>query len=173
MTIGEKIKAYRELRGWNQKTLADYSNIPVDNIRKYESGARNPKLAQLQKIANGLQISIHALIDINIETIDDIAPYLFAIAEAGNIQFFGTKDTQGNFLIDDLKFSFKSPTLKHFMKEWADKKEVIDKLRLDAQNSPDKQAREYLLRRADEIEKELKLRMIDSQLIVNAEKEIK
>lgn len=167
MTIGEKIHFYREMRGMSQSELANCSQVPLSTLRKYEIGNRHPKLDQLQKIANGLHISLHALIDINIDTIDDIAPYLFAIAKAGNITFHGTKDENDKYIGEDLTFSFNSPILKHFMKEWADKKEIIDKLRLDAQNTPDVQARKYLLNRADEIEREIEMRMVDSQLSLN------
>ena len=167
MTVGEKIRFYREMRGMSQRELAKTCSIPLGTLQKYEINNRNPKAEQLQKIANGLHISVHALMDINIQTIDDIAPYLIAIAKAGEISFEGNKDETGKYIAKDLHFSFTSPVLKHFMKEWADSKEIIDKLRLDAQNTPDTQAREYLLNRADEIEKEIELRMIDSQLIVD------
>lgn len=155
MTTGEKIKAYRELRGWNQKTLADYSNIPVDNIRKYESGARNPKLAQLQKIANGLQISIHALIDINIETIDDIMHCLLVIASKKELVFEGEKDDSGRYIAESLKFSFKSPSLQQFMKELAD----IEQLRQDAENIQNEQVKTFALQKVNELQQKMELNL--------------
>ena len=88
----------------------------------------------------------------------------------GNIHFYGSKDNTGKYIADDLKFSFDSPILKNFMKEWANKKNILDKLRQEAQDSPDEQAKEYLLNRADEIENEIELLMIDSQLFISNEK---
>ncbi|OYP01777.1 transcriptional regulator, partial [Lachnotalea glycerini] len=73
MTIGEKIQFYREIRGLSQTALAELSDVSINTLRKYENNTRNPKPEQVQKIANALQISIHALIDIDIKSIDDIA----------------------------------------------------------------------------------------------------
>ncbi len=54
------------------------------------------------------------------------------------------------------------------MKDWADRKEIIDRLRYEAENTPDEKTKTYMLNRADEIEKEVELRMIDSPRIVDA-----
>ena len=94
----------------------------------------------------------------------------FTMAKLGGIQFHGSKNEDGSYDSDTLSFSFKSPVLKHFLKEWADKKAIIDHLRDEAIKSPDDQVKEYLLHRADEIEQELELRMVDSQLIINQTK---
>ncbi len=170
MNVGEKIKYYRELRGLNQKQLSDLSGIPLGTLKKYEINNRNPKEDPLQRIAAALHISITAFDDIHFETIGDIAAYLFAISKLGEVQFHGKKKDDGKFDIDDLSISFKSPVLKYFMKEWADSKSIIDHLRDEAQKSPDATAKEYLLHRADEIEQELELRMVDSQMLVKQQK---
>ena len=58
--------------------------------------------------------------------------------------------------------TFDSPVLKHFLKEWADSKVIIDHLRDEAQFSPDETTKAFLLNRAEEIEQELELRILDS-----------
>lgn len=88
------------------------------------------------------------------------------MAKIGEIKSHGSKNEDGSYDIDTLSFSFKSPVLKHFLKEWADKKAIIDHLRDEAINSPDAQVKEFLLRRADEIKNELELRMADSQMMI-------
>lgn len=173
MTVGEKIKYYRELRGISQETLASLSKVSVSTLRKYEIGNRNPKIEQLQKIANGLQISINALSEINIQSVDEIAPYLFAIAKVGGIEFIGEKDENDKYIAETVSIKFKSDTLRNFIKEWADRKSIIDNLRLSAVESPDEKTKEYLINRADEIEKEIELRMIDSPRIVDSTNETK
>lgn len=164
MNVGEKIKYYRELRGLNQQQLAQLSGVPLNSINKYEIGNRNPKLIALEKIANALCISVTAFHNTDLETVGDVLPYFFYIAKIGEIQFHGSKNEDGSYDSDTLSFSFKSPVLKHFLKEWADKKAIIDHLRDEAIKSPDDQVKEYLLHRADEIENELELRMADSQM---------
>ena len=64
MTVGEKIKTYRKMRGISQKTLGELAGgINEVTIRKYEAGDRNPKPEQLLKIANALGISINLFMD--------------------------------------------------------------------------------------------------------------
>ena len=170
MNIGERIRYYRELRGLSQQQLSDFSGIPLGTLKKYEIGNRNPKEEPLQRIADALHISISSFHDIDFETIGDIAPYFFAIAKLGEVQFHGKKNEDGKFDVGDLTISFKSPVLKHFLKEWADSKSIIDHLREEAVFSPDEATKDFLLNRADEIEQELELRMVDSQMFIRQQK---
>ena len=113
-------------------------------------------------------ISITSFQDIHLETIGEVAPYLFAISKVGKVQFHGNKDADGKFDLNTLTISFDSPVLKHFLKEWADSKVIIDHLRDEAQLSPDETTKAFLLNRADEIEQELELRMVDSQMLIQS-----
>ena len=115
-------------------------------------------------------ISITSFQDIHLETIGEVAPYLFAISKVGKVQFHGNKDADGKFDLNTLTISFDSPVLKHFLKEWADSKVIIDHLRDEAQLSPDETTKAFLLNRADEIEQELELRMVDSQMLIQSAK---
>ena len=173
MNVSEKIRYYRELRGLTQQQLADFSGIPLGTLKKYETGNRNPKQEPLQRIADALHISITSFQDIHLETIGEVAPYLFAISKVGKVQFHGNKDADGKFDLNTLTISFDSPVLKHFLKEWADSKVIIDHLRDEAQFSPDETTKAFLLNRADEIEQELELRMVDSQMLIQSAKKIR
>ena len=59
---------------------------------------------------------------------------------------------------------------KHFIKKWADSKVIIDHLRDEAQFSPYETTKAFLLNRAEEIEQELELRMVDSQMLIQSAK---
>ena len=49
MTVGEKIRTYRKMRGISQKMLGQLAGgINEVTIRKYEAGDRNPKPGQLR-----------------------------------------------------------------------------------------------------------------------------
>ena len=144
MNVSEKIRYYRELRGLTQQQLADFSGIPLGTLKKYETGNRNPKQEPLQRIADALHISITSFQDIHLETIGEVAPYLFAISKVGKVQFHGNKDADGKFDLNTLTISFDSPVLKHFLKEWADSKVIIDHLRDEAQFSPDETTKAFL-----------------------------
>ena len=67
MEINEKIRYFRKQRGLSQELLAERTGINVNTIRKYEIGIRKPKVEQLKKIADGLEISVIEFLDIEIE----------------------------------------------------------------------------------------------------------
>lgn len=96
MEIAEKLRYFRSQRGLSQEQLAERAGIHVNTIRKYELGYRKPKIAQLKKIAGGLEISVIEFLDIEIENEADliavlkkISPFFKWEAFAG---LFGSKD---------------------------------------------------------------------------------
>ncbi|MFR1060997.1 MAG: helix-turn-helix domain-containing protein [Enterocloster sp.] len=58
MTVGEKIKYYRNIRGISQEMLGNLSGINPATIKKYEYGIRNPKPDQLLKITTPLALAL-------------------------------------------------------------------------------------------------------------------
>lgn len=67
MSIGEKIKYYREQKGFSQMELGLYSGINNKTISSYETNRQSPHSNNLTKIANALDISITQLYDLKIE----------------------------------------------------------------------------------------------------------
>lgn len=92
MTLGEKIKYYREKQKMGQQDLAELSHISVSAIRKYESGLRVPKEAQLEKLAVALHISPSVLKDTSFKKFTDLLPYLYEIGVSGIDIIKGFKD---------------------------------------------------------------------------------
>ncbi len=170
MNVGRKIKRYREMRGLTQLKLSQLSGVSLSSLKKYEGGERIPKPAQLDKIAGVLGVNSNVLIDIDASVCGPFMHYFLSLSKIGKIQFHGAKGPDGKYDIDSLTFSFDSPVLKHFLKEWADGKEIIDHLRTEAENSPDDVAKNLLLDRADEIEQMLELHLMDSQMLVQKQK---
>ena len=62
MTVGEKIRAARKTAGLTQKELAEKMNISYQNLAQWETGKRNPKLENLEKIAAALEIPVEQLL---------------------------------------------------------------------------------------------------------------
>ena len=78
MTIGERIKLVRKHRGLTQKALGAISGTSEITIRQYELGKRQPRIEQLQAIANALGVStdyligeyhLRAIIDMDVDAI--------------------------------------------------------------------------------------------------------
>lgn len=62
MTLGDKVKELRLKLGWKQVTLANKSGIPQATISRIESGGvSQPKMGQLQKLAEALGTTIDYL----------------------------------------------------------------------------------------------------------------
>ena len=63
MTVGEKIKELRMVRGWNAETLAGKCGVSPATIYRYENGStKDPSTSALRKIADALGIDVSALI---------------------------------------------------------------------------------------------------------------
>lgn len=84
MDIGQRIKAARKDIGLTQDQLAQKSGVATITIRQYETGKRQPRLEQLQKIADALDVSISYLLGIV-----DIDGYLLptAFADPADYEF--------------------------------------------------------------------------------------
>lgn len=62
MTIGERIKQARKLKGLTQKQLGELSETSEITVRQYELGKRQPRLEQLQRISTALGVEITELV---------------------------------------------------------------------------------------------------------------
>ncbi len=89
--LANKIKEYRKLRNMTALDLSEKSGINLSTIKKYETDGRNPKLEQLQKIADALEVSIFEFLDIEIKSVSDILSLLNKMNES----------TSMNWMIDD------------------------------------------------------------------------
>ena len=157
MTVGEKIRYYRELRGLSQQQLFELTGISDGTLQKYETNFRNPGKEPLQKIASALHISINVFSEIEVNSAQDIVPFLFAIAQKEDVHFQGKRADDGTYDPNEITLSFSSPALKNFMKAWADNKAVTDQLREVARSTSDTVASAYLMHRADQLEQEFRL----------------
>ena len=168
MTVGEKIKTYRTMRGISQKMLGELAGgINEVTIRKYEAGDRNPKPDQLLKIANALGISINLFMDFDIETVSDVLSLIFKMDEQIDVEFQGTKNSKGEYDPKTLSIKFNNPAINRKLATWARTKDLVQKT-IDSRDEfesdeaykeevTDMQMRAY----------EIKQHLIDDNMIVN------
>ena len=57
MTVGENIRVQRKCKGLTQKQLSELVGLASSTIAQYELGLNQPRVPQIQKIANALGIS--------------------------------------------------------------------------------------------------------------------
>ena len=68
MTVGEKIRQYRLIKGLTQKELGRLSETAETTVRQYEGGKRTPRIDQIEKIAAALGVTPTDLMGWNKDT---------------------------------------------------------------------------------------------------------
>ena len=63
MTIGEKIKEIRQIKGLTLKEVSEKCGIPSSKLTFYETDRGMPTIPTLQKIAFGLDCTVFDIID--------------------------------------------------------------------------------------------------------------
>ncbi len=166
MTVGEKIKTFRNIRGFSQKTLGELSGMNEVTIRKYEAGDRNPKPEQLLKIANALGISINIFMDFDVNTVSDVLSLIFKMDEDIDISFEGTKDENGKIDPQTLSMHLSNNVVNESLSIWAYAKALLEKTKNAESEFPTKET--YLAEVKDMEEKceEIKKRLVDNNIIV-------
>ena len=119
MTLGEKIRKYRLLKGWTQKELGiavGFSAVTADSrIRKYESDLMTPRDDMRMKLANALDVDLSAISDTDIATYEDVMQALFLFEESYEMDI-DTKDGKTLLVFDNSNISIR--TLITFMNIW-------------------------------------------------------
>lgn len=70
LTLGEKIKEFRQNKKLSQKTLGERAGMSQQMIAQYESGKRQPKIETLKRIANALEIELWEIVDLDQMDVD-------------------------------------------------------------------------------------------------------
>lgn len=122
MTIGEKIKKYRQKRGFSQKFLALQCKMSEPAIRNYELGNRTPSSTHLQAISNALGVSPYAISDPQLETYDGLMHALFYLEEHYGLVAYNSDGT--NALCFNTKHS-SGAKVNNMISEWIRKKEEL------------------------------------------------
>lgn len=116
MTVGEKIKKIRQLRGLTQVQLANFVSLPVGRIKQYETNVRNPKPAQLEEFASALGVSTEFLTNHTIDSYNDVKHTLMELEDT-----FGLTVTE---IDGKCVLQFKDVELSHFLEEWYKEKKT-------------------------------------------------
>lgn len=126
MTLGDKIRKYRMLKGWTQKELGlkvGFSAATADSrIRKYEKDLMAPKEEIRTRLAAVLDVDLSALSDINISSYEDVMQTLFLFEEELGMEI-EKKDSKTYLSFDDHNKEIR--TLITFMNLWRNQKAAM------------------------------------------------
>ena len=63
MTIAEKIRQQRRLANISQEEFSKLAGVSLKTVQRWENGERSPRMEEMKRIAQGLNISINDLLD--------------------------------------------------------------------------------------------------------------
>ena len=109
--LARTIKKYRKARKLTMEQLSEKSGINLSTLKKYETDNRNPKLEQLSKIAEALEVSVFEFLDIEVKSVNDI----ISLVNKMNI----ATDIDWNIDNDKVCISFKNKEINNCLKEYA------------------------------------------------------
>ena len=118
-SIGSKIQKYRKLKDMTQDELSKQSGIYLSTIKKYESGERNPKPDQLQKIAEALGISVTVFLDYDINTV-------MKLNEQSSLKISADKDKDGNYIPSSIHMTFEDSQINEAICSYLNCKQQMD-----------------------------------------------
>jgi HTH-type transcriptional regulator/antitoxin HipB len=61
-TIGETVKAWREVRGLSQRAVAERAGMPYPMVARLELGQTDPRLSTLERLAEAFGVSLVAML---------------------------------------------------------------------------------------------------------------
>ena len=157
MTVGEKIKTFRNIRGISQNMLGQLAGIGGTTIRKYELGSRNPKPDQLLKIANALGVSINVFTDFDIETASDVLTLLFKMDDQIDMEIDGDKDEDGNLIPE---------TINKRLAKFAKTKKWQENLLSSKDAFPSEEAFQQEVAQMNETCEQIKQHLVDTNIVV-------
>lgn len=92
MTLGERIRGFRRLRGLTQKELGIAVGFPEttadSRIRKYEMDLMKPKKELKARIAGALEVNPAALTEFDVNNVEVVMQFLFLLEETYGMEVF-------------------------------------------------------------------------------------
>ena len=111
LNLARAIKKYRKARKLTMEQLSEKRGINLSTLKKYETDNRNPKLEQLSKIAEALEVSVFEFLDIEVKSVNDI----ISLVNKMNI----ATDIDWDIDNDKVCISFKNKEINNCLKEYA------------------------------------------------------
>ena len=93
MTLGDKIRKYRILKGLTQSQLGSMVKLTGDRIRQYENDVRKPKDGKLVEIAEALEINPTTLFEPDYNNPNSVMHTFFELEDIYGMRFEKVGDT--------------------------------------------------------------------------------
>ena len=87
MTLGDKIRKYRTLKGLTQAQLGSMVKLTGDRIRQYQNDVRKPKDGKLFEIADALDVNPSTLAEPDFDDPTSVMHVLFELEDIYGLHF--------------------------------------------------------------------------------------
>ena len=143
MTLGEKLRKYRLLRGMKQRELGEAVGFKPSTadvrINQYESGKMEPKADIREALAVALGVDVSAISDINVASWEDVMQVLFEFEDAFGMRVEKRDGTTSLVFSDDNRDII---TLISYLNLWRNKRLAMS---VDDPNVSEETLRDYSL----------------------------
>lgn len=131
MTVGDKIRKIRLVRGMTQKELGEKVGLTDVRIRQYELNNRTPKEELLRKIAEVLEVNYYALCEPRWSSMEELVFTLFEMEEQNWLRLQLLSNTSEDGQQKEVGIVFEEKELQEFLKEWLIKKEKLQEGKME------------------------------------------
>lgn len=174
MTLGERIKYFREQKNITQAQLASITGLHPVSIRKYEVNKMNPQFAQVEIIADALGVSPNALMglensNLRLETVGDFMGILYMLLDTNHLEIVG-KRGQDEFLNPStISLSIKDPLILSELIKWEKMNEMYKRV-VNGNDGTSEDIRNALIERMQELKEGVSLESQRSSVLLNKQK---
>lgn len=176
VTIGEKIKHFRNNLGLTQTQLANAAGLHPVSIRKYETNKTQPQFPQIQKIADVLNVSPNALTDLEsanlrLETIGDFMSILFLLINTGKISIEGQRNSNGALEPSSISLTIQDSFIRSNLSNW-EKADYLYQKVLEQKDALPKEAYQAALEEMERLKEKVILQSEESAILLNSDRKI-
>ena len=136
MTVGQKIRFFRDLRGYTQAELGEMVGLPGDRIRQYETNVRTPKPDKLREIADALDVDVAAISYVDIGDDEHIMQIIFELEDQYRVHMQKI-DGKAVLVFDDMDRD--NSVINTYLNFWYDKRQAFA-----LGNGNEERAKEYI-----------------------------
>ena len=137
MTVGQKIRFFRDLRGYTQAELGEKVGLPGDRIRQYETNVRTPKPDKLREIADALDVDVAAISYVDIGFEEDIMQIIFELEDRYMVHM---QKIDGKPVLVFENLDEDSSVINTYLNFWYDKRQAFA-----LGNGNEERAKEYII----------------------------
>ena len=171
MTLGERIRYFREQSGFTQNELASRSKLHPVSIRKYETNKMVPQLPQIEKIAGALNISPNTLIglensNLKLETVGDFMSILCILLDTEKLIVEGERKEDGFLKSETVRIRINDTFITDELLNWEKMNNLYNNV-IKGKDNTSKEAYDAILTDMQHIKEKVSMQIQRSKILLD------